>query len=73
MEEMLGLMDEYFANEKTVDRQNQDHLTALYGEVEEVIHRIDGTQVIKVDNFGQNPTVHKDWISAGWLSGRTFH
>ena len=55
------------------------HATFLYVRllmfryIEEVIHRVDGTQVIKVDNFGHSPTVHKDWVSAGWLSGRTIH
>ncbi len=76
MEELLSLMDEYFAKSNASQqfgREKWDRITGPYGEVEDVIHQFDGTQSIKVDSHGAAPTVHKDWVSAGWLSGRTFH
>ncbi len=44
----------------------------LYGEVEELIHRIDGVREITVNGRGGS-SIYKDYISAGFLSGRTFH
>ena len=73
MEEMLHLMDDYLADQGSFGQDRWDRITQLYGEVEEVIHRVDGTQVIKVESQGTSHTVHKDFVSAGWLSGRTFY
>jgi hypothetical protein len=75
MEELLALMDEYFTTGEQRGRFGQDkwdRITALYGEVEEVIHQFDGIQKIVVPD-GLASTVHKDYVSAGWLSGRTLH
>ena len=74
MKKLLGLMDEYYASRKAkqdFSQEKWDRITSLYGEVEEIIHQFEGTEEIKVQNLGGTSTIHKDWISAGWLSGRT--
>lgn len=72
LEEMRGLMDQYFAEEGKFPREGWDTMFELYGEVEEVINRIEGQQKIEVDAYGGHKTIHPNYISAGWLSGRTF-
>ncbi|MBX7187196.1 MAG: hypothetical protein K1Y01_18790 [Vicinamibacteria bacterium] len=75
MEELLGLMDEWNTKgNEGFGRDKWDRITALYGEIEDVIHQFEGTESIKVETLrGGAPTTHKDWVSAGWLSGRTHH
>jgi hypothetical protein len=74
MEELLGLMDEYNANSQDFTRAKWDRIAGLYGEIEDVVHQFEGIESIKVDgSMGGAPVIHKDWISAGWLSGRTFN
>jgi hypothetical protein len=72
--EMLSLVDLLESNPSGFGQPNMDKLTGLYGEVEEVIHQFEGIQSILVPQFGgAPPTKHKDFFSAGYLSGRTFN
>src|SRR5262249_55455989 len=77
LEEMLDIAERTIAaqgtSESKVAQQERDRFTMLYGAVEDVIHQFDGVQSIRVDNFGAQPSMHQDWVSAGFLSGRTFH
>lgn len=73
LEELKGLMDRYFVDQEKFPREGWDRIYELYGEVKEVINRIEGQQKIEVDAYGGHKTIHPNYISAGWLSGRTFH
>lgn len=74
MEEMLALMDDYNADYRGFSAAKWDRLAGLYGEIEDVVHQFEGIESIKVESGGGGTSaIHKDWISAGWLSGRTFH
>ena len=55
MEELLALMDEYYACQGSKEPFTKtDRITVLYGEIEEVLHQFEGTQVIKVGSaYGQ--------------------
>jgi hypothetical protein len=72
MKELLALMDERYENErnkKDFPIKKRDQIIGLYGEIEDVIHQFEGIEEIEVRGSG----IHKDWISAGWLSGYTYY
>lgn len=55
-------------------REDHDNLASLYGEVEDVIHKIEGKSKIEVEIHGRTkPIIYSNFIEAGYLSGRTFH
>jgi hypothetical protein len=69
---LKNLIEKYRSKQVEFTQEKWDHLYMLYGEVEELIHRIDGVREITVNGRGGS-SIHKDYISAGFLSGRTFH
>ena len=72
MEELRVLMDECNANPQTAPREKWDRIAELYGAIEDIVHQYDGIQSISVESHGANPpSVYKDWIAAGYLSGRS--
>jgi hypothetical protein len=70
LETLLGLMND----RGTPSQERQDLIVAKYAQVEDLIHQFEGVQNIPVlTGFGQERITYKDWVAAGWISGRTMY
>lgn len=72
LEKMLDLINKTTSSGWSQD--DHDTLSMLYGEVEDVVHELEGKEKIEVEIRGDTPPIIcNNYIEAGYLSGRTFH
>ena len=70
--EELGELVEKVYNNKAAE-EDKRKLFLLYGEVEEIIHRIGGIIKVEVPEGHGLTSTYQNYIEAGYLSSRTIH
>lgn len=77
LEHFRGLIERYREGMHASPQESKqlaEEIYATYGELEDVFDELLGDMKVPVPNFhSKTPTLYKNFIEAGYLSGRTFH
>jgi hypothetical protein len=78
LEHLRALIETYmpiWSRSTPESKELRDRICEAYGEVEEIIERVDGRREIDVPPLqgGMAPTVYPNFVEAGFLSGSTIH